>query len=492
MEDFPIPHNEQHRLKALLKYNILDTETEKAFDDLAALAAYICGTPIALVSLIDDSRQWFKSKVGTELTETPRKIAFCAHTICQADDLLIVPNALNDERFATNPLVTSDPNIRFYAGAPLVTPDGFAIGSLCVIDRIPKDLSLEQRQALAALSRQVISQLELRINITELKENISHREQAEKTLRRTNFQLNQVLDKLRQTQVQLIQSEKMSSLGQMVAGIAHEINNPINFIHANLGYLKTSFQDIVHLLSLYQQHYPQPHQEIKTQADTIDVDFVIKDLPNILASMETGSQRIEKIILSLRNFARLDESERKRVDIHEGIDNTLLILQHRLNATATYPEIQIIKEYGNLPKMECYAAQLNQTFMNILCNAIDAIENVWIANTNKINSHSQKIEPINFQTATPKIRIRTEITPENYALVRIADNGSGILETIKQQIFDPFFTTKPVGKGTGLGLSISYQIVVKKHGGHLKYKTELGKGTEFLIEIPLQNQEIDS
>ncbi len=486
MAHSPIPQNEQDRLKALLKYQVLDTESERAFDDLTALAAYICGTPIALVSLVDHSRQWFKSKVGIEVTETPRELAFCAHTICQPTDLLIVPNALHDPRFATNPLVTSDPNIRFYAGAPLVTPDGFAVGSLCVIDRVARELSLEQIQALAALSRQVISQLELRINVAKLKQHISHRQQVENTLRSTNLNLNQVVSKLRQTQVQLILNEKMSSLGQLVAGIAHEINNPINFIHANLGHLKTGFQDIVHLLSLYQQHYPQPQPEIQTQADAIDVNFLIQDIPSIFASMETGSKRIEDIILSLRNFARLDESERKLVDLHEGIDNTLLILRHRLNGTTAYPEIEIIKEYGNLPQIECYAAQLNQTFMNILSNAIDAIEYLWVTKTKKSKSNQENINTLNLETTTPKITIRTEISAANYAVVRISDNGAGIPEAIQKRMFDLFFTTKNVGKGTGLGLSISYQIVVKKHGGNLKYKTQLGKGTEFFIEIPIK------
>ena len=480
------PENEQNRLNALLKYNILDTESEQAFDDLTALAAYICGTPIALVSLVDDSRQWFKSKVGTEVTQTSRELAFCAYTICQPEDLLIVPNTLKDERFANNPLVTSDPNIRFYAGAPLVTPDGFAIGSLCVLDRVPKELSLEQKQALAALSRQVISQLELRINVAKLKQHISHRQQTEKALRSNNQGLSQIANKLRQTQVQLILREKMSSLSQLVAGIAHEINNPINFIHANIDYLKTGLQDIVNLLSLYQKYYPQPHQEIKEQADAIDIDFLIQDLPKVFASMTGGSQRIENIILSLRNFARLDESDKKLVDIHEGIENALLFLQHRLNATEIYPQIKIMKDYSNLPRIECYPAQLNQTFMNILSNAIDAIEDLWVENTNNINSNPDQIDCLNLQPAAPKIRIRTGISPENYVFVRIADNGIGITEAVQKRMFDLFFTTKAVGKGTGLGLSIIYQIVVKKHGGHLKYKTRLGKGSEFIVEIPLK------
>jgi signal transduction histidine kinase len=476
----PLPANEDDRLQALLEYKVLDTEAEQQFDDLTLIAAHICNTPISLISLIDRNRQWFKSKIGLEVAQTPRELAFCAHTILQPEKMLIVPNAEEDERFADNPLVTSDPNIRFYAGAALVTPDGFAIGTLCTIDNKPRNLSPEQIRTLQALSRQVISQLELRINLTKLKQNITHREQVEQNLRHTNKQLNQTLGKLKQTQVQLIQSEKMSSLGEMVAGIAHEINNPVNFIYANLDHVNTYVRDLLDLLSLYQLHYPNPHSEIKDKAEVVDTDFLAEDLPNILSSMDAGAERIQNIVLSLRNFSRLDESQKKAVDIHEGIDSTLLILQHRLNATLERSEIKIIKDYGKIPKVECYAAQLNQVFINILSNAIDALEE-------KFDSKNQIIHLQSNNHQFPTIRIHTDISPENTILIRIADNGVGIPETIQSKIFDPFFTSKPVGKGKGLGLSIGYQVIVKKHNGHLKYRTRVGKGTEFLIEIPVKS-----
>ncbi len=480
----PIPDNEQDRLKALQKYQILDTTPEKAFDDLTVLAAYICGTPIALISLIDTDRQWFKSKVGLEVSETPRDLAFCAYAICEPNDCLIVPNALEDERFAANPLVTSDPNIRFYAGTPLVTTDGFPLGTLCTIDRIPRHLTSEQISALQALGRQVISQLELRINIARLNENINYRQQIEKNLQLANQKLQKTLNQLRNTQVKLIQNEKMSSLGHLVAGIAHEINNPINFIYGNLTYVDQYAQELLQILSFYKQQYPEAYAEIQQQ--NIDINFLIKDLPDILSSMKLGSERISGIVLSLQNFSHFGKSEIKTVDIHTGIDDTLLLLQHRLKATTKRPEIQILQKYESLPQVECYPRDLNQVFLNILNNAIDAIEESFILDKSPVKNIAEGVNHKGeISNDNPQIRICTELVHSRIVRIRIFDNGCGISKANQRHIFDPFFTTKSVGNGTGLGLPISYQIVVNKHGGALKCFTKENMGTEFFIEIPI-------
>ncbi|WP_341527693.1 ATP-binding protein [Nostoc sp. UHCC 0302] len=291
--------------------------------------------------------------------------------------------------------------------------------------------------------------------------------------------LTEALHKLQETQSQLIQQEKMSSLGQLVAGVAHEINNPVNFIHGNLTYAKEYFQELIKLLYLYQQHYPTPKPEIQDFSEEIDLDFITSDLSKLLSSMNMGTNRIREIVLSLRNFSRHDEAEKKLVDIHEGIENTLLILHHRWKNSGIGLDISVIKEYAALPLVDCYPGQLNQVFMNILTNAIDALEESIVSR--------QSLDVNTKTTEKPQIRICTEVLDSNFVLIRIADNGIGMPEEVRTRLFDPFFTTKPVGKGTGLGLSISYQIVVERHGGILKCVSELGKGTEFSIQIPLES-----
>jgi signal transduction histidine kinase len=289
-------------------------------------------------------------------------------------------------------------------------------------------------------------------------------------------QVSQALQKLQQTQAQLVQQEKMSSLGQLVAGVAHEINNPVNFIDGNITYATSYIQDLLALLALYQEYYPDPQQPIKDLTQKIELPFIIEDLLKILSSMQLGTSRIKQIVLSLRNFSRLDEAEIKPVDLHSGLDNTLIILKSRLKASGHHPAVKILRDYGALPLVECHPGQLNQVFMNILSNAIDAVED-------------QDEPAIHLQTAFITAPAATDSLEYPYVEVRIQDNGSGMAPEIQKKIFDPFYTTKPVGKGTGLGLSISYQIVVDEHHGNLICHSEVGRGTEFIVQIPVQIDE---
>lgn len=656
-------NNELTRLKAVYQFQFLEIDSNQELDDLTALVADLCQTPIAMVSFMGIDHQWIKSKVGTPLREIRRDIAFCNHTIRQSD-LLVILDTLDDARFATHPLVIQSPNIRFYAGVPLVTTEGCVLGTLCVMDSKPRDLTQNQRKGLKTLSQQVIAQLELKRNTTKLRQLIPEIKRLKQQLmtqellnqqdsllfylvnqirnslnldailqttvneiqsllqvdhcqfvwcfsggdqvsfmvthEATNTEipcalgklsvnpeyiltkailnleilrienmavsstalspedrvsLNQLgtlsvlviplkthsdqlgaiichhcshsrkwtdsevrllqaiadqvaialdqaellaqarasafaaqtqatylsnaLSQLQQTQMQLIQQEKMSSLGQLVAGVAHEINNPVNFINGNIAYANDYVKDLLELLAIYQETYPNPTDRIQEKAEAIDLNFLTEDLPSLLSSMRMGAERIRQIVLSLRNFSRLDEAEMKPVDIHEGIDNTLLILKSRLKLTSIKCEIQVIKKYGDLPLVDCYAGQLNQVFMNILSNAIDALDET---RNPSIIIHT---EVMNRQKNNNDSDLSNPRQPDSI-LIRIRDNGAGMNETIQQQLFNPFFTTKPIGKGTGLGLSISYQIVVEKHGGILKCSSELGKGSEFWIQIPVQ------
>ncbi|MGF1522117.1 MAG: sensor histidine kinase [Leptolyngbyaceae cyanobacterium] len=290
-----------------------------------------------------------------------------------------------------------------------------------------------------------------------------------------NQKLQGTLDELHRTQAQMLQNEKMSGLGQLVAGVAHEINNPVSFIHGNIIHVQGYAEDLLELVSLYQKYYPNPVDEIRVEEQKIDLEFLQRDLPKTLLSMQMGSDRIREIVLSLRSFSRVDEAEFKPVDIHAGLDSTLVILNHRLKARPDCSEISVVKEYGALPEIECYPGLLNQVFMNILSNAIDALEG-WV----KGQTGDKR------EKNTGKITIRTTLLDQSWVQIAIRDNGPGMTPEVQQRIFEPFFTTKPVGKGTGMGMSISYQIVTDRHNGKLECSSNLGEGTEFTIQIPLK------
>lgn len=286
-------------------------------------------------------------------------------------------------------------------------------------------------------------------------------------------QFTEMLRQLRQNQAQIIQAEKMSSLGRLVAGIAHEINNPVNFIYGNLMHAEVYIQDLLQLLQVYQTYYPQPVRAVQEKIFEVDREFLVADLPKLFASMKLGAERIQQIVVSLRSFSRMDESDVKEVDIHEGIDSTLMILQNQLKAKSDCAAIVVEKNYGDLPLVKCFAGQLNQVFMNLITNAIDALEPFRYPTVTRERS------------APPTIAIRTEMADPTHVRITICDNGNGISEAIQPRLFDPFFTTKPVGKGTGLGLSISYQIITEKHSGTLKCCSYPDSGAMFVIEIPV-------
>ncbi|MEB3827332.1 PAS domain-containing protein [Phormidium sp. CCY1219] len=408
---------------------------------------------------------------------------------------------------------------------PIETESG-EIGLIgCTRDTIAQAWDAEDVELLHAVCNQ------LAIAIDQAQLYTQSRESAQLAAAKSR-QLEQTLRELRTTQANLIQAEKMSSLGQMVAGVAHEINNPVNFIYGNLIHATESIHEVLTLIRLYQQHYPQPTPDIAEEIELMDLEYLMGDLPKMLQSMKVGADRIKEIVKSLRIFSRLDESELKEVDIHENIDSTLMILQNRLKSKSDRHAISVIKDYDNLPAIECYPGQLNQVFMNLLSNAIDALESSVNSHSSSVNSHSSlvtgsssSVTGLNNQGQTTNdqgqmtndqgqmtndqgqttndqgqttndqgqmtndqrqttIRIRTQLTDENTVKIAIADNGMGMKPEVLGKIFDPFYTTKSVGSGTGLGLSISYQIVVEKHGGRLYCTSQWGKGTEFIIEIP--------
>ncbi|MGL5081944.1 MAG: ATP-binding protein [Microcoleaceae cyanobacterium] len=323
------------------------------------------------------------------------------------------------------------------------------------------------------------------LKISDLTEGIMQHTQDQ--LQIQTQQLEDAIYQLQRTQTQLIQTEKMSSLGQLVAGIAHEINNPVSFIHGNLFYGERYVQDLVELVQLYQRHYPQPTAEIQDKIEEIDLEFLTQDVSNIFSSMKSGTERIRNMVLSLRNFGRLDEAGVKRVNIHEGLDSTLLILNDRLNSHGNRLEkIVVEKKYDDLPLIECSPGQINQVFMNILNNAIDSLDEAFSRVMMSGLDPTELDETPSQNSPSPQLKIWTKKIDQSRISIWIADNGLGMTQEIKEKLFDPFFTTKPVGSGTGLGLSISYEIVVNQHHGELTCISEVGQGAEFIITLPIQ------
>lgn len=359
-------------------------------------------------------------------------------------------------------------------------------------------MDITDRTLAAQALQQAKLDLEIRVQerTAELSQALEQLQQSEMQLKAQALQLQQALADLQQTQAQLIHTEKMSSLGQLVAGIAHEINNPVSFIYGNLSHAKDYTTDLFRVLQLYQEHYPLPSPSIQQEIEAIELDFLMDDFPQLLSSMQVGAERIREIVRLLRNFARYDEAQMKEVNIHEGIDSTLMILQSRLCEITGYPAIKVIKEYGELPLVECYAGQLNQVFMSILTNAIDAIASrcKTLASQEKRVRYPEAEEEflpcIKICTGMLELRSQEEghsgSSQNPRLLIRISDNGCGMGELVRSRIFDPFFTTKPIGTGTGLGLTTSYQIVVEHHKGRLEVTSLEGQGSEFAIELPLR------
>ena len=413
---------------------------------------------------------------------------------------LVLSDAACEGAFTKEPYVVAH-QLKSLLCTPIVN-GGKTLGILYLENNLTRGAFTRDRlEILKILSSQAAIALENALLYANLEAKVQERtqalNQANDALNEKNLRLSQTLETLKQTQAQLIQTEKMSSLGQMVAGIAHEINNPVSFIYGNLNHAGEYLDDLFNLVCLYQQHYPDSNPEIQGAIKEMDLEFLLEDLPRLLSSMKTGAERIRQIVLGLRNFSRLDESAMKEVDLHEGIDSTLLILQSRLTGKNGRPGIEVIREYGNLPKITCYASQLNQVVMNILNNAIDAMEGFEgfsgesnpeaLANSSTLVTSADVMASDGHRgkSRLPRIILRTEVRDRDWVQVRIADNGPGISEQVRLKIFDPFFTTKPVGKGTGLGLSIAYSIVVEKHGGKLRCISTPGEGTEFILSLPI-------
>ncbi len=583
----PLPENEAERLNALYVCRILDTPPEPEFDDVILLAAQICGVPQAAVSLIDTDRQWFKSILGLDAVQTPRDVAFCAHTILQPD-LLLVPDAHADPRFSDNPLVTGAPSIRFYAGMPLTTSDGLALGSLCVIDQKPRHLSVHQQTALRVLGNQISSQLELKRHITLQEQLIAEREEVEKSLQaeiaersRTEAELEWVLAQnaqvlasissiligvdadgiittwnraacaafgLKASEVlgeqfadcgirwnweqigaairtcederspvrledisyltpegrerflgvtlnpishhsdepqgflllaaditqrrilesQLATAQKLESIGQLAAGIAHEINTPIQYVGDNLRFLQEAFQARQGIMLAYQDAFkqmdPATQAALRQMEQDADASYFAEEIPNATRQAVEGIDRVTHIVRAMKDFSHPGTTDKVATDLNRALDSTLTVAHNEWKYVA-----DLVTDFDpGLPLVFCLPAELNQVFLNMIVNAAHAIGDVMGGSSGT--------------KGTLTVRTRPDA---DCVEISIGDTGSGMTEDVKARIFDPFFTTKPVGRGTGQGLSISHTVIIEKHGGSIAVDTAPGRGTTFTIRLPI-------
>lgn len=424
-----------------------------------------------LGSLIEQHFQILRPKIQIDFTAITKRI----------NSLFLFKCLHNGMNFKGQMIYKQEQDIMFFLcsvwldNTTNLTASGLKLNDFAIHDQTVDLIFLQQGKNTALEDIQNLTN-ELTQQQAQLQDALAVQKNLAHTAETQAKKLEHTLKELQHTQSQLIQTEKMSSIGQLVAGVAHEINNPISFIYGNTKYIREYAEYLLSLIDFYRKHNSQPHPQIEELLNKNDLEFIMKDLPKILSSIELGSNRIREIVLTLQNFSRTDETAMKFVDIHEGIDSTLLILQHRLQEKLNTPSIKIIKKYDNLPLIKCYIGQLNQVFMNILGNAIDAL-----------HKHHKELSPAERKDYLSTITIHTQVINSDWVRFSIKDNGFGMIEAVKQRIFDPFFTTKPVGKGTGLGLSISYQIVVDKHQGRIDCISEPGQGAEFVMQIPIKS-----
>ncbi|NER36089.1 MAG: AAA family ATPase [Oscillatoria sp. SIO1A7] len=461
--------SEEIELDALL-YKLIRIVRENAGADKAALILNNEGTWETVAQCANDNCQ-LTTTINLDRADLPSSII---NTVKRTQQSLFVNNVEQEKNLASDPYFSQEQPLSLCCNPILYI--GKLIGILYLENNLATDAFTPDRiEVLNLLTAQAAISIEnarLYSRLSDYSHNLEDQvEQRTEELQEKNLDLQATLVQLQRTQAQLIQTEKMSSLGQMVAGIAHEINNPINFIAGNIGHAREYFQEFLELLRLYEEEWPNASEAIEEKVEEMNLEFLREDLEKLLDSMKNGSDRIRNIVLGLRNFSRLDEAGRKQADIHEGLENTLTLVQHRLKALGERPEITIVKNYAQLPLVNCYASQLNQVFLHIISNAIDVLS----------ASDAGK---------SPEIRIATEVLDAQTVRIRIADNGPGMSPRVCQKAFDPFFTTKPVGQGTGLGLSISYQIVTEQHGGQLHCISQPGVGTEFAIALPIEGKVI--